>query len=201
MRVGRLHVITERLDVARAALQAGAPVVQVRVKDRADREVYELVCRVREVAAGSGATVLVNDRVHVAVAAGADGAHVGAEDLPVEAARRVLGPGRLLGGTARDPVTARAHEAAGADYLGVGPTFRTRSKRGLPDPLGPARVGDVARAVRIPVVAIAGITVDAVPALLDEGVHGVAVISAINDADDPAAATEAFLRVIEKATR
>lgn len=201
MRVGRLHVITERLDVARAALQAGAPVVQVRVKDRADREVYELVCRVREVAAGTGATVLVNDRVHVAVAAGADGAHVGAEDLPVEAARRVLGPGRLLGGTARDPVTARAHEAAGADYLGVGPTFRTRSKRGLPDPLGPARVGDVARAVRIPVVAIAGITVDAVPALLDEGVHGVAVISAINDADDPAAATEAFLRVIEKATR
>ena len=119
----------------------------------------------------------------------------------MEAARRVLGPGRLLGGTARDPVTARAHEAAGADYLGVGPTFRTRSKRGLPDPLGPARVGDVARAVRIPVVAIAGITVDAVPALLDEGVHGVAVISAINDADDPAAATEAFLRVIEKATR
>jgi thiamine-phosphate pyrophosphorylase len=201
VRVGRLHVITERLDVARAALQAGAPVVQVRVKDRADREVYELVCRVREVAAGTGATVLVNDRVHVAVAAGADGAHVGAEDLPVEAARRVLGPGRLLGGTARDPVTARAHEAAGADYLGVGPTFRTRSKRGLPDPLGPARVGDVARAVRIPVVAIAGITVDAVPALLDEGVHGVAVISAINDADDPAAATEAFLRVIEKATR
>lgn len=197
MRVGRLHVITDRLDVASAALGAGAPVVQVRVKGRSDREAYDLVCRVRDAAAHTGATVLVNDRVHVALAAGVDGAHVGADDLPVEAARRILGPGAVLGGTARDPATARAHEAAGASYLGVGPAYATTSKRGLPGPLGPARIGEVARSVSIPVIAIAGITPERVPELLEQGVHGVAVIGAINDAADPTAATEAFLRIID----
>jgi thiamine-phosphate pyrophosphorylase len=198
-RIGRLHVITERLDLARAALDAGAPVIQLRAKDLGDAAAYELACRMCEACDEHGATFIVNDRVDVAVAAGAHGAHVGEHDLPVDAARRVLGDDAILGGTARDPVTAWAHEVAGASYLGVGPTYVTASKEGLPDPLGVARVGEVARAVSIPVIAIAGITADRVAELIDAGVHGVAVIGAIERADDPFAATAELLRALEKA--
>lgn len=196
--LGRLHVVTDRLDIASAGVRAGAPVVQVRVKDRSDRFTYDLVCRVRDVAATTGATVLVNDRVHVAVAAGADGAHVGAEDLPVTGARRALGPGGVLGATARDPETGRAHEAAGATYLGVGPCFHTTTKGGLPDPLGPAGVAAVAAAVQIPVIAIAGVTPDRVAELLDLGVYGIAVVGGIARAADPARATEDYLRALDR---
>jgi thiamine-phosphate pyrophosphorylase len=184
--------------VASAALAAGAPVVQMRCKSRTDAELYELVCRVVELAGPTDATVLVNDRVDVALAAGAHGAHVGEHDLPVPLARKVLGAAAVVGGTARDPAVARAHEAAGASYVGVGPTFATRSKEGLPALLGPRRVGEIAAAVDIPVIAIAGVTVDRVPELLDAGVYGVAVIGAVGDADDPFAATEELLRALEK---
>ena len=197
--IGRLHVITDRLSVASAALSAGAPVIQVRCKSRTDAELYELVCRVVELAMPMDATVVVNDRLHVALAAGAHGGHVGQHDLPTAIARNVLGVDAVLGGTARDPATAQAHEAAGASYLGVGPTFTTTSKQGLPAPLGPQRVGEVAAAVGIPVIAIAGVTADRIPELLDAGVHGVAVIGAIGDAPDPYSATEELLRVLDKA--
>jgi thiamine-phosphate pyrophosphorylase len=197
--LGRLHVVTDRFEVASAAIRAGAPVVQVRVKGVADRTVYDLACRVRDMAAATGAKVLVNDRVGVAVATGADGAHVGADDLPVAAARRVLGPGGVLGATARDPETAERHEAAGATYVGVGPAYLTMTKDGLPEPLGPVRVGAVARAVSIPVIAIAGVTPDRVAELLELGVHGVAVVAGIGGAADPAAATEAYLRALDRA--
>jgi thiamine-phosphate pyrophosphorylase len=197
--LGRLHVVTHPFEVASAAIPAGAPVVQVRVKGVADRTVYDLACRVRDMAAATGAKVLVNDRVGVAVATGADGAHVGADDLPVAAARRVLGPGGVLGATARDPETAERHEAAGATYVGVGPAYLTMTKDGLPEPLGPVRVGAVARAVSIPVIAIAGVTPDRVAELLELGVHGVAVVAGIGGAADPAAATEAYLRALDRA--
>ena len=197
--IGRLHVITDSLETAAATLAAGAPVVQVRGKRHTDAEVYELTCRVVELAAPYGATVIVNDRPDVAVAACADGVHLGAQDLPLAAGRRVIGPDLLLGGTARDPETARAHELDGADFLGVGPTFATTSKDGLPPPLGAAWVGAVAAAVDIPVIAIGGIDATRVPELLDAGVHGVAVIGAVAHASDPSAATERLLRLLERA--
>jgi len=205
MAIGRLHVITDTrlgrdpLPTVTAALEAGAPVVQVRGKELTDRELYELTCRVLEVCVGHAATCLVDDRPHVALAAGAHGAHVGADDLPVAAAHRVLGPAMVLGATARDPDTARAHQRAGATYLGVGPAYATATKLGLPPPLGAGGVGRVAAAVDIPVIAIAGVTAERVPELLDAGAHGVAVVGAVSDADDPYAATEALLRALEKA--
>ena len=203
MTLGRLHVVTDTrpgrdpLRTVRAALDAGAPVVQVRAKDRSDAELYELAGRVADLCADHDALCIVNDRPDVAVAVHAGGAHVGDADLPVPAARRVLGAGGVLGATARDVGAAVEHEAAGASYLGVGPAFTTATKDGLPAPLGPEGVGSVAAAVRIPVVAVAGVTTDRVAALLDAGAYGVAVISAVSDADDPAQATEALLRAID----
>jgi len=195
--LGRLHVIVDRLSTAEAALAAGAPVIQVRLKDASDREVHAFTSRVLELAAPHGATVVVDDRLDVALAAGAHGVHVGDHDLPVDAVRRVVpSPSFIVGGTARDPATAVALQAAGASYLGVGPCYPTSSKTGLPPPGGPARVRAVAAAVSVPVIAIAGVTAARVPELLDAGAHGVAVIGAVAQADDPRAATAALLAAL-----
>lgn len=200
--IGRLHVVTDAragrdpLTVVRGALSAGAPVVQVRAKDGTDRELYDLAGRVAALCVAAGASCVVDDRPDVALAVGAAGTHLGATDLPLDAARRVVGPGHLLGGTAREPLAAGALVAAGADYLGVGPAYATRTKDGLPEAIGPAGVAAVAAAVRVPVLAIGGITADRVPALLAAGAHGVAVVGAIADAADPAAATRALLAAL-----
>lgn len=196
----RLHVVTDTapgvdtITAVHAALSAGAPLIQVRPDDRdTDRAAYDLALHVAELCARYDATCLVNDLLHVALAIGAHGAHVGAEDLPVDAARRILGPAAILGGTCRDPDAARAAQRAGASYLGVGPAHASSTKDGLPEPLGAEGIRGVAEAVDIPVVAIGGITPERVPALLAAGAHGVAVIAAVSRAADPARATRAFL--------
>lgn len=199
--IGRLHLLTDArrdpVPTVRAALSAGVPVIQVRVGDEVgDRDAYALTCTVLALCRDAGATCLVNDRVDVALAAGADGVHVGADNLPVEAARRILGPDAVVGATARDPATARAAVAAGATYLGVGPAFATRTKDGLPDPIGASGIGAVASTVDRPVVAIGGVTASRIPELLSVGAHGVAVVAAVNDAPDPAAATRALLAAL-----
>ncbi|GAA3758913.1 thiamine phosphate synthase [Micromonospora maritima] len=203
--LGRLHLITDTrpgrdpLAVLRAALPvAGADlVVQVRVEDDAtDREAYELARRVAEACRPYGASCLVNDRLHVALAVDAAGGHVGADDLPVAAARRVLGPDAVLGATAREPVGARAAVDAGASYLGVGPCHVTTTKSGLPDPIGPEGVRAVAEAVGVPVIAIGGVTAASVPTLRAAGAYGVAVVGALSLAADPAHATAELMRAL-----
>jgi thiamine-phosphate pyrophosphorylase len=202
--LGNLHVITDAregrdaLGTVSAAVRAGAPVVQVRVKGVTDRALYEFARRVVGVCAAHGAVCIVDDRVDVAVAAGAAGTHLGADDLPVAAARRVAGPGHLIGGTARDPGRAAELVAAGVDYLGVGPAYETSTKAGLPAPLGPGGIAAVARAVRVPVIAIGGITARRIPELVAAGAHGVAVVAAVSDVDDPAAATRDLLRALDR---
>jgi thiamine-phosphate pyrophosphorylase len=200
--LGPLHVLTTArggpaaLAAVEAAVTAGAPVVQVRAKGSTDRELYAFARAVVGICAAAGATCLVNDRVDVALAAGADGTHLGADDLPLAAARRVAGPGHLLGGTARDPERARLLVAEGADYLGVGPAWPTTTKTGLPDALGPAGVGAVATAVDVPVIAIGGVTAARVADLLAAGAAGVAVVGAVSAAPDPGAATRDLLRAL-----
>jgi thiamine-phosphate pyrophosphorylase len=169
----------------------------VRVPDHvSDLGAYHLSSIIVDLCRAAGATCLINDRLHIALATGADGGHVGGDDLPVAAARRVLGPDAILGVSARDPVTARAAEAAGATYLGVGPVFATRTKDGLPDPLGAAGLRAVVTSVDLPVIAIGAVTADRVPELLAAGAYGVAVVTAVSDADDPAAACAELLAAL-----
>ncbi|QGN46834.1 thiamine phosphate synthase [Micromonospora sp. WMMD558] len=203
--LGRLHLITDTrpgrdpLAVVRAALPVARAelVVQVRVTDDAtDREAYDLARRVVVLCARYRATCLVNDRLHVALAVGADGGHVGADDLPVGAARAVLGSAAVLGATARDPGTAGEAVAAGASYLGVGPYRPTSTKDGLPTAIGVAGVRAVAAAVSVPVVAIGGVTAEDVPALRAAGAYGVAVVGALSGAADPARATAELLKAL-----
>lgn len=197
--VGRLHLVTDArpgrdvLGTVGAAIEGGVDTVQVRVEDElTDRLAYELAGSVLRLCRDAGVTCLVNDRLDVALAVGADGAHVGADDLPVAAARRVLGPDAILGATARDPSAARQAVADGATYLGVGPVFTTSTKPGLPPAIGPSGVAAVAAAVSVPVIAIAGITAERVSALVAAGAHGVAVVGAISAASDPAAVASAL---------
>lgn len=191
--VAGLHVLTDARDGRDAlgvveAAAAHAAVVQVRLKGCSDRVLYETAARVAQICRDRGTTCIVDDRVDIALAVGADGTHLGAEDLPVEAVRAVAGPDHLLGGTARSAAAARELVAAGADYVGVGPTYPTRTKSGLPDALGPTGVAAVVAAVDVPVVAIGGITADRVPELVAAGVEAVAVVTAVSDAPDPGAA-------------
>jgi thiamine-phosphate pyrophosphorylase len=200
--IGRLHVLTDAragrdaLGVATLAVKAGAPVVQLRVKGCTDRELYELGTLLVSVCAQYGAQCLVNDRVDVALAIGAHGTHVGADDLPVAVVRRLAGPDHIIGGTSRDPSHAARLVAEGADYLGVGPAFMTPTKDDLPSALGPAGVGAVASAVTVPVIAIGGVTADRVASLRAAGAYGVAVVSEISDAADPAEATRQLLTAV-----
>jgi thiamine-phosphate pyrophosphorylase len=198
-RLGRLHVLVDSLVVAEAALEAGAPTLQVRLKSGSDADRYRLTAAIAERCRAAGATCLVNDRVDMALAVEADGVHVGATDLPVAVARRLLGPGAIVGGTARDPDTARRLVEEGATYLGVGPTFATTSKTGLPDPIGLDGLRAVVDAVDVPVIAISGITAERVDAVIGTGAHGIAVIAAVAEAPDPHVATHDLMLAVAKA--
>jgi thiamine-phosphate pyrophosphorylase len=198
-RLGRLHVLVDSLIVAEAALEAGAQTLQIRIKTGTDADRFRLAGHIADRCRAADATCLVNDRADLAVAVGAHGVHVGAEDLPVRVVRAIVGPDALVGGTAREPETARRLVREGADYLGVGPTFATTSKAGLPDPIGVAGVRAVVEAVDVPVIAISGITVDAIDEVLATGAWGVAVIGAIADSPDPHTATHDLLMAVAKA--
>jgi thiamine-phosphate pyrophosphorylase len=199
MNVHGLHVLTDAragrdaLAVVSAAAGAGAQVVQVRVKGHTDADLYDFASRVMEICVVHGTTCVVNDRVDIALAVGAHGTHLGAEDLPIAVVRRLAGPGHLIGGTAREPAQAARQITAGADYVGVGPAYPTTTKDGLPTPIGVEDIAAVARAVNVPVIAIGGITEESIVEIRATGAAGLAVVSAISDAPDPGAATRAIL--------
>lgn len=181
-------LISARDDLAMlpALADAGIDGFQVRAKELDSRALYDVVEQV-VAAVGGRAEVIVNDRVDVALAAGADGVHLGAEDLPIGAARR-LAPGLVLGATCRNRADVEAAAAAGADYAGFGPIFTTGSKAGLPAPLGPEAITPATGV--LPLVAIGGITPANAADVRAAGAHGVAVIGGIWRPPDPIAAAK-----------
>ena len=190
----RLIVITDRalaapravIDVVAAALQAGAPAVQLREKRLPPRDVLPVAHRLRTLTRAAGALLFVNDRLDLALAAGADGVHLGPYDLPVATARAVAPPGFLIGHSSDDPTAARAAVAAGADYIGCGAVFPTRTKPDAGPPIGVPRLAEVARSVDVPVVAIGGVTARNAPRARTAGAAGCAVVGAVMAAPDPA---------------
>ncbi len=199
MTLGRLHLVTpadltaESLHVVQAVLEAGAPLIQVRLKHRTDRQRFTVTQAVRAICRPHDATCIVNDRADLALAVGAHGVHVGSDDLPTETVRSMLGPAAVVGATARNPDDARQAELAGASYVGAGPVYETSTKEGLPSPIGPDGVEAIASAVSIPVIAISGVTPARVPELLEAGAHGIAAVGAVFFSADPSAAVANFL--------
>ncbi|MBZ4418979.1 thiamine phosphate synthase [Myxococcus sp. RHSTA-1-4] len=165
------------VDKAARLVAGGARVVQLRMKRTPPRAALAAAREVAALCRRAGALCLVNDRVDLALLAGADGVHVGDEDLPPEAARELLGPGRLVGVTARGVEGARAALAAGADYVGVGPVFGTTTKQ-VPAPvLGLEAFAAVVRDSPLPVVGIGGVGLENIARVAATGAHGAAVVS------------------------
>lgn len=164
-------------EKAARLLAGGARVLQLRMKRTPPREALAAAREVVDACHRAGAVCLLNDRVDLALLAGADGVHVGDEDLPPEAARELLGPGRLVGVTVRNAVGARAAKEAGADYVGVGPVFGTTTKQ-VPAPvLGLEGLAGVVRDSPLPVVGIGGVGLANIAKVASTGVHGAAVVS------------------------
>jgi thiamine-phosphate diphosphorylase len=203
-----LYAIVDPLDTGRDAvwlaercLAGGARLLQLRLKGATSHQLWAAARAIAPRAHAAGALFVVNDRPDVARAVGADGVHVGQEDLPVAAARRVLGAGAFVGVSTHDVEEARAAVAAGADYVGVGPIYATTSKAA---PLAPRGL-ELLRAVRAlaacPIVAIGGITPATAPAVRAAGADAVAMIGALVRDPDPAAATARALEALARGSR
>jgi thiamine-phosphate pyrophosphorylase len=188
------------VDVVRAACAGGVDLVQLREKHATARERYELGREVRAVTRDAGVPLVVNDRVDLARALDADGVHLGDDDLPVSVARDQLGPDAVVGRSVSTVAGAREAAAAGADYLGVGAVYRTATKETDPDQteVGPDRVRAVRDAVDLPFVGIGGVTAANAADVVAAGADGVAVVSAVMAADDPATATRALVDAVRR---
>jgi thiamine-phosphate pyrophosphorylase len=166
-----------------AALHAGVGMIQYRNKDSSTLAMYEEVLAIRKLC--TRGLFIVNDRLDIALAAGADGVHIGQDDMPYEAARRILGKKRIIGVTVHTLKEALAAEASGADYVGVSPVFSTGTKQDAGVPVGIALVREISSGIKIPVVAIGGISLSNAAATIRAGADAICSISAVVASDDP----------------
>jgi thiamine-phosphate pyrophosphorylase len=186
------------LGIVDAAVQGGVTVVQLRAKTLPFREFLDLGLKAADRLAGTGVPLIINDRMDIALACGADGVHLGQEDMPLAAARKILGGDRIIGISVNTVMEARAAQAGGADYVGAGPAFATATKETALPILGPEGIRSIKRAIRIPVVAIGGINGGNAAALANSGADGIAVVSAILGAPDARRATEDLRKAFKR---
>jgi len=182
----------DHLMIAREALAGGADMIQLRDKSPDLRALLPQAREIRALCRRHGALFIVNDRVDLALLTDADGAHVGQDDLPPEAARQLLGPHRILGISTHSREQAEAATRCGADYIGFGPIFGTHSKATGYAPRGLVCLQEVRAAVSVPILAIGGLTLENVADTIRAGATAPAVISAVVAASDIAEATRAF---------
>ena len=182
--------------VCEALLAAGVCLIQYRAKRASSRELYEICCQLAEQVRRAGGIFIANDRADIARAVGADGVHLGQEDLPVELARRVLEPGKWVGYSTHDLAQVREADRSSADYIAFGPIFPTQSKE-KPDPVvGLEGLREARKLTRKPLVAIGGITVEKVSDVLEAGADSVAVIADLLRAPDIGKRAREFLRAL-----
>ena len=207
-RLRGLYVITDEkmggghLAIARAALDGGAAILQLRDKGSSLSRLLETARELRRLTRATRALFIINDRVDVALAANADGVHLGPDDLPVAVARRLLGPHRLVGASCGDVAEAQKAERAGADYIGAGAIFGTNTKHDAGAAIGLATLRAITMATSLPVAAIGGVNRDNIAATIAAGASLACVVSAVAGAGDAAAmsgATRALVRVITAA--
>jgi thiamine-phosphate pyrophosphorylase len=197
----RLCLVTDRrlaagrsvIDIALAAARGGATMVQLREKDATTRAFVEQARALKAALAPLGVPLAINDRLDVALAVDADGLHVGQDDMPVDEARRLLGPGKFIGLSITAVDQVLRPDAAAADYLGVGPIYAQQTKSDAAAPLGLDGLRRLRSLTRRPIVAIGGLTPDNSAPALAAGADGLAVVSAIVAAGDPEAAARRFV--------
>ncbi len=205
MRLPRVYAITDcrltglsHAEQVRRLAAGGIRLIQLREKEASPRDFYHQAREAVEQARELGVTILINDRVDIALAVGADGVHVGQEDLPPEKARALLGPDRLIGFSTHSLEQALRADALPVDYIAVGPVFPTRTKEN-PDPVvGLELIAAVRARVRKPLVAIGGITLETAPRVLAAGADAVAVISDLLGAPDITARARQYVEALRE---
>lgn len=200
----KLYLITDRKqtkmllpEAVRLALQGGVPAVQLRENDLPVRELLALAQELRVITREFGAKLFVNDHVDVAVAVEADGVHLGHQSMPVDAARKIVGSGMLIGASTHSVQDAKDAEARGADFITYGPIFETPSKAQYGAPLGKSTIREVKYPIEIPLFAIGGIKSTNVLQVIAAGADGVALISSILAAADITTAARKFMQAID----
>ncbi len=186
------------VDLARILLDSGVRMLQLRLKAVPTRDFLESARAIAQMCRDSNALFIVNDRVDIAILAAADGVHLGQDDLPLEAARGLLGPGRIVGLSTHSVEQATAAQAAGADYIGFGPMYPGGAKRTLVGQ-GVEALRKVRAAVRIPIVAIGGITEARMAETIQAGADSVAIISDVLNAPDIQAKVRRILAIDSEA--
>jgi thiamine-phosphate pyrophosphorylase len=186
------------LRIIQAALSGGIRLIQLREKELSGYAFFKLAEQVRAMTREAGALLIINDRLDIALATGADGVHLGQDDVPLRAARRVA-PDLIIGASTHSVEEAAAAQIAGASYLNIGPLFPTATKRDAPVYLGFDGLETIARTVRIPFTVMGGIKAEHIPTLVRRGVRTVAVVTAITAADDPAAESTRLLSILQNA--
>ncbi len=197
-----LCVITDEaydpVTLAEKALRGGAAMIQLRHKTASGTELFSWAVAIRNLCREYHALFIINDRVDIALACEADGVHLGQDDLPAAAARKLLGNTRIIGVSASSLEEAVQAEKDGADYIGFGHIYPTVSKLKEHDPLGPENLKKTVASVSLPVVAIGGITIENAPILVSMGATGVAVISAVSRAEKPSKAASELLSALQQ---
>jgi thiamine-phosphate pyrophosphorylase len=202
-----LYLVTDRklslgrsnLEVIEAAVGGGVTVVQLREKEISTRDFYQEGLKIREFLRGRHIPLIINDRIDVALALDADGVHVGQEDMPLEMARKLMGPAKIVGVSVFTAEEARAAEAGGADYLGLSPIFVTATKPELLEQIGIAGIPAIREAVRIPLVGIGSMNETNAYDAVSAGLDGVAVVSGICSPKDVTAAARRIKVEVMKA--
>jgi thiamine-phosphate pyrophosphorylase len=202
--IGRLHVLTDtvlqsrfsHLELVGLAIRGGADTIQYRQKSGSTRKMIHTATQMKQVCGGHGIPLIVNDRVDVAIAAKADGVHLGQDDFPITLARELLGHEMIIGASASNMEEAERCFFDGADYVGFGPIYPTSSKEDAGFVKGIVELLQVAKAVPVPIIAIGGISSENVPEILNAGAHGIAVISSVCCQEDPEQATKALYQML-----
>ena len=185
------------LRITEAALSGGATMVQIREKNKTPREYIELAADVHKLTQKYNVPLIIDDRIDVALAIGAEGVHLGQTDMPIDIARSILGNGVIIGATTKTVEQAKEAQAKGADYLGVGAIYPTTTK--VQTVLTPvSTLKDICKAVDIPVNAIGGLNKDNVYVLENTGISGLCVVSAIMKAQDPKKETQTLLKLAKE---
>lgn len=203
-KVLKLYLVTNRyqdslenfLEKVEAACRSGVTIIQLREKNLTTNQYYQLAKQVKEITDAYQVPLIIDDRLDVCLAVDAAGLHIGDDELPVSVARKVLGPEKILGVTAKTVKRALEAETSGADYLGTGAIFPTTTKENAPI-TQISTLKTICQTVAIPVVAIGGLTSENIEQLIGTGIAGVAVVRDLMQAEDIEAKTQAFLTKLD----
>jgi len=203
-KIGKLCVITDtviqkkysHIEAVKLAIKGGADMIQFRDKSMSTAEMISTAKQIAVLCKNHRVTFLVNDRVDVAILSGADGVHLGIEDIPINEARKLLGMKKIIGGTAHSLKEALKAQKQGADYIGFGHIFITASKHKPDKPKGTKLLSQIVKKVKMPILAIGGINSANIEEVMKTGVHGAAIIGGILKSRNPAQTTKVIRKLM-----